>query len=107
MFCACSSTTLIFLTSEPALNTLVVEYSELGLSWVGWFSTIGIPNIIYLFLVTVLFIRVFKPSGKVFVDGVKSRASLEDLGRLSPKRKKMALWLSLMIAFWLLYPFMG
>ena len=38
-------TTLIFLTSEPALNTLVVEYSELGLSWVGWFSTIGIPNI--------------------------------------------------------------
>ena len=100
-------TTLIFLTSEPALNTLVVEYSELGLSWVGWFSTIGIPNIIYLFLVTVLFIRVFKPSGKVFVDGVKSRASLEDLGRLSPKEKKMALWLSLMIAFWLLYPFMG
>lgn len=100
-------TTLIFLTSEPALNTLVVEYSELGLSWVGWFSTIGIPNIIYLFLVTVLFIRVFKPSGKVFVDGVKSRASLEDLGRLSPKEKKMALWLSLMIAFWLPYPFMG
>lgn len=26
---------------------------------------------------------------------------------MSPKEKKMALWLSLMIAFWLLYPFMG
>ena len=99
-------TTLIFLTSEPALNTLVVEYSGLGLSWVDWFSTIGIPNIIYLFLATVLFIGVFKPSGKVFVDGAKNRASLEDLGRLSSKEKKMALWLSLMIAFWSLYPFM-
>ena len=99
-------TTLIFLTSEAALNTFVVDYSGLELNWSGWFGVLGIPNIVYLFLMTILFMKVFAPSRKIFIDGAKCRALLGTLGKLGPEEKKMIVWLSLMVLFLLIYPFM-
>ena len=56
---------------------------------------------------TVLFIRVFKPSWKGLCRWGKKPRFVRRPWQIEPKEKKMALWLSLMIAFWLLYPFMG
>ena len=94
-------TMIVFLTAEPALNSVVVSFTGMEISWVGWFVQFGIPQLFFLVLMAALLMVVFKPTGEVKIDSMVCREKLAEMGGLSKKEAMMVAWLAIMIVFWL------
>lgn len=92
-------TMTLFLTAEAAINSIVASALG-GVSWFGWFFQIGIPSLILMVLMGVLFTLVFKPEGNISINVSVCKDKLHELGKLTFGEIKMVCWLVVLLLFW-------
>ena len=92
-------TMTLFLTAEAAINSIVAGALG-GVSWFGWFFQIGIPSLVFIILMAVLFAFVFKPTGEISINTSVCKEQLAGLGKIKPAEIKMVVWLIVLLLFW-------
>ena len=61
----------------------------------------GVPSLIAAIITTLLFLIMFKPTGEFSIDKSEIRRRQEELGGITPKEKKMLVYLVILVVFWL------
>lgn len=101
VFCIATPAMMVFLTAESAVNMMVLGFAEINLSWLEWFIQMGVPSLIAAIITTLLFLIMFKPTGEFSIDKSEIRRRQEELGGITPKEKKMLVYLVILVVFWL------
>lgn len=92
-------TMTLFLTAEAAINSIVAGALG-GISWFGWFFQIGIPSLVFIILMAVLFSFVFKPTGEIAISTSVCKEKMSELGKIKLGEVKMIIWLIILLLFW-------
>lgn len=92
-------TMTLFLTAEAAINSIVAGALG-GISWFGWFFQIGIPSLVFIVLMAVLFSFIFKPTGEISINTTVCKERLSSLGKVESAEIKMVVWLAVLLLFW-------
>jgi di/tricarboxylate transporter len=99
---ACSvPISLILLTGDSVINIMVVEFSGVELSWLGWFMHMGVPSIIASIITYFLILILFKQEGEFNIDLEEIKNKLAELGPMSRTEKKVFVWIILAIILWM------
>ncbi|SMD14219.1 Di-and tricarboxylate transporter [Desulfocicer vacuolatum DSM 3385] len=92
---------LIFLTGDSIINVLVVKFSGIELSWLGWLLYMGVPATVASVLTYFLILSLFKPSGDFSINKDEIKEKLTGLGSMSEMEKRAFLWISIAVVLWM------
>lgn len=101
VFAASVPISCIFLTGDSTINPLAVQYSGLDLGWFGWLKLMGLPCAASSVLTCMAFLLFFRPSQPMAIDKQAAQKKLHEMGRLSPKEIRTAIWLTIAVILWM------
>ena len=100
VFAASVPVSLIFITGDATINPLVASYAGISVSFVQWLKLIGVPAALLSLLTLCLILLLFRPSVPVHVTLDRVRAARAELGRVSAREVRTAVWVVLTVALW-------
>lgn len=101
VFAASIPTCFIFQTGAASMNSLVLGFSGISLSWLEWFKVMGLPGIVLTAVYCLVILLVFRSKEPFELDREAIAERLRAMGPISLREKKTAIWLSAAILIWL------
>ena len=101
VFAASVPVSMIFLTGDSTINIIAVEFSGQELSWLGWFSHMGIPALLASVMTCFLILKLFKSEDEFSINKEVIKDNLKALGSMSFKEKKTVFWVLFAITLWM------
>lgn len=102
VFTASIPISMIFLTGDASINPLAAaSCGDVSVGWMDWFKIMGVPMAVTSMITMAMIFFMFKPTKEVAVNKEEIIAKLEQMGPMSSKEKRTAVWVVLAIILWM------
>jgi di/tricarboxylate transporter len=99
-FASSTATSMILLTGNVLLNTVIIGFAGVPVSWLGWVCYMAVPGVLACVLMWGLQLLVFPPQSHRSLDPQAVQAAQAQLGPLSAAEKRTLAWLGLALLLW-------
>jgi di/tricarboxylate transporter len=100
VFAASVPVSLIFMTGDATINILAADYAG-GLSFLGWFITMGVPALVGSVIALIMILVMFKPSKEITINKEEIKGKIASLGKMTVKETKTLVWIVIAIILWI------
>ncbi|MDR3334267.1 MAG: anion permease, partial [Treponema sp.] len=96
VFAASVTVSLIFMTGDATINVLAATYAG-GLTFLGWFTSMGVPALVASTIALIMILVMFKPTKEISVNKDEIREKIKGLGKMTTKEIKTLVWIVIAI----------